>query len=79
MSRIDDGDRDLELDRLRIVLADNILTDEAGATASAASTRRGWTARSTRSRRTSNSASGRRRATSSTTSSCRRVAGRLIN
>ena len=27
-SRIDDGDRDLELERLRTVLADNILTDE---------------------------------------------------
>lgn len=27
-SRIDDGDRDLELERLRSVLADNILTDE---------------------------------------------------
>ena len=27
-SRIDDGDRNLELDRLRIVLADNIVTDE---------------------------------------------------
>jgi len=27
-SRIDDGDRDLELERLRAVLADNILTDE---------------------------------------------------
>ena len=27
-SRIDDGDRDLELERLRTVLVDNILTDE---------------------------------------------------
>jgi NitT/TauT family transport system substrate-binding protein len=27
-NRIDDGDRDLELERLRTVLVDNILTDE---------------------------------------------------
>ncbi|MCJ9735713.1 nitrate ABC transporter substrate-binding protein, partial [Bradyrhizobium sp. PRIMUS42] len=27
-SRIDDGERDLELERLRTVLVDNILTDE---------------------------------------------------
>ena len=74
VSRMEGGARDLELERLRTVIADNILTGEVKRKGLGGVDAARWNARSTRSARISNSTSGPMRRIFSTTAFCPRSA-----
>ena len=72
VSRMDGGSRDLELERLRAILRDNILTGEVKRNGIGGIDAAGSSGRSISSRRASSSRSGRSLRIFSTTSSCPR-------